>query len=164
MKDQGVPYYPEVGQTADSAHTFVLEFAVNAPAGSTFKDDLSAIDQLEYWKVVKENFTDHNPSVTVSVSEEEWLETGNWVYKNWDAIGGLSFLPRDKHVYKLAPYEEIDEKRYQELIQTVRDIDFSKIVTYELEDETAGSKEYACVGGVCEVDFSAETQAKAEQK
>jgi len=162
MKDQGVPYHPEVGQTPEEAHTFVLEFPVKAPAGSVFKDDLSAIEQLEYWKVVKENYTEHNPSVTVSVSEDEWLEAGNWVYKHWESVGGLSFLPREKHVYKLAPYEEIDESTYNELVKTMKDIDFSKIVTYEMDDETAGSKEYACVGGVCEIDLSAETTQLAD--
>jgi len=111
---------------------------------------------------VKENFTEHNPSVTISVGEEEWLAAGNWVYQHWDAVGGLSFLPREKHVYKLAPYEEIDEKTYNELVKTMKDIDFSKIVTYELEDETAGAKEYACVGGVCEIDVSLEALQLAD--
>jgi len=162
MKDQGVPYHPEVGQTAEEAHTFVLEFPVKAPAGSIFKNDLTAVEQLEYWQRVKENFTEHNPSVTISVGEEEWLAAGNWVYQHWDAVGGLSFLPREKHVYKLAPYEEIDEKTYNELVKTMKDIDFSKIVTYELEDETAGAKEYACVGGVCEIDVSLEALQLAD--
>lgn len=154
MKDQGIPYHPEVGQTAEEAHTFVLEFPVKAPAGSVFKNDLSATEQLDYWKKVKENFTEHNPSVTISVGDEEWIAAGNWVYQNWDMVGGLSFLPREKHVYKLAPYEEIDEKTYKELSKVMKNIDFSKIVTYEFDDETAGAKEYACVGGVCEVDVS----------
>lgn len=154
MKDQGIPYHPEVGQTADNAHTFVLEFAVKAPSSATFKNDLSAVEQLEYWRQVKENYTEHNPSVTISVGDEEWIGTGDWVYKNWDIIGGLSFLPRERHIYKLAPYEEIDEKTYKELSEKMVDIDFSKIVTYEFDDETAGSKEYACVGGVCEIDVS----------
>lgn len=164
MKDQGVPYHPEVGQTPEEAHTFVLEFPVKAPAGSIFKNDLTAVEQLEYWQKVKENFTEHNPSVTISVGEEEWLAAGNWVYQHWDAVGGLSFLPREKHVYKLAPYEEIDEKTYTELVKVMKDIDFSKIVTYELEDETAGAKEYACVGGVCEIDVSLDTLQLVEGK
>jgi hypothetical protein len=162
MKDQGIPYHPEVGQTPENAHTFVLEFPVMAPAGSTFKDDLSAIEQLEYWKQVKENYTEHNPSVTISVGDNEWIESGNWVYKNWDIVGGLSFLPREKHVYKLAPYEEIDEKTYKELSEKMVDIDFSKIVTYEFDDETAGSKEYACVSGVCEIDVSVSSLETAD--
>lgn len=152
LKDQGVPYFPEVGQTEESATTFVLEFPVMSPKGTdTFKDGLSAIEQLEYWKMVKVNFTEHNPSVTVSVGDDEWIEVANWVYKNWDIIGGLSFLPREKHVYKLAPYEAIDEKTYKELAKRFEHIDYSKILTYEKKDETEIKKELACVSGVCEV-------------
>lgn len=152
--DQGVPYHPEVGQTMDSATTFVLDFPVKSPGKVIFKDDLSSLELLEYWKTVKLNYTEHNPSVTISVGEDEWLRTGNWVHDNWDIIGGLSFLPRSNHVYKLAPYEEIDEKTYDELAKRFEHIDFSKIVTYEVEDETENKKELACVGGVCEVDYA----------
>lgn len=151
MKDQGVPYYPEVGQTMENANTYVLEFPVKAPIKSVFKNDLTAIQQLEHWKLVKENYTEHNPSVTVSVGDNEWIEVGDWVYKNWDIVGGLSFLPRSNHVYKLAPYEEIDKKKYDDMIKRFGVIDFSKIVTYEREDQTEGSKELACAGGVCEL-------------
>ncbi len=151
LKDQGVPYRPEVGQPKDSATTYVLEFPVKAPAGSTYRNDLSAIDQLEHWKVVKLNYTEHNPSVTVSIGENEWIEVANWVYKNWDIIGGLSFLPRDNHVYQLAPYEEIDEKKYLELSEKLAHIDYSKIITYEKTDELDVKKELACVAGVCEI-------------
>ncbi len=151
LKDQGVPYFPEVGQTLENANTFVFEFPVKSPAGSVFRDDQTAIEQLEYWKVVKQNFTEHNPSVTISVGENEWIEVAQWLYKNWDMIGGLSFLPREDHVYKLAPYEKIDEKRYNEMIKVFEYIDYSKIITYEKRDETDVKKELACVGGTCEV-------------
>jgi len=151
LKDQGIPYFPEVGQSAENATTFVLEFPVKAPKGAIFKDDIKALDQLEHWKTVKVNYTEHNPSVTVSVGDDEWIKVGNWIYENWDIVGGLSFLPRSNHVYQLAPYEAIDEKKYNELVKTVEHIDFSKIVTYEREDETEVKKELACVSGVCEI-------------
>jgi hypothetical protein len=152
MKDQGVPYHAEVGQAMETANTFVFEFPMKAPDKAvTFKDSLSAVEQLEYWKTVKINFTEHNPSVTISVGEDEWIEAGNWVYKNWEIIGGLSFLPRSNHVYKLAPYEAINEKRYLELKSKISDIDFSKIIFYEQEDKTEGAKQLACVAGVCEI-------------
>lgn len=152
LKDQGVPYFPEVGQTMESATTFVLEFPVMSPKGTTvFKEDLTAIEQLEYWKMVKVNYTEHNPSVTISVGDDEWIEVANWVYKNWEIIGGLSFLPREKHVYKLAPYEAIDEKTYKEMMKRFEHIDYSKILTYEKQDETEAKKELACVSGVCEI-------------
>ncbi len=151
LKDQGVPYYPEVGQSESDATTYVLEFPVKAPEGSIYKDDISAIDQLEHWKLVKLNYTEHNPSVTVSIGDDEWIEVANWVYKNWDIVGGLSFLPRDNHVYQLAPYEIIDEKKYLELSEALKDVDYSKIMTYEKADELDVKKELACVAGVCEI-------------
>ncbi len=151
LKDQKFPYKPEVGQTDGDATTYVLEFPVKAPDGAIYRDDLSALEQLEHWKLVKTNFTEHNPSVTVSVGEEEWLEVGNWVYKNWDIIGGLSFLPRANHVYALAPYEAIGKEQYEKLAAKLPSIDFSEVVAYEESDETQGAKELACVGGACEL-------------
>jgi ribonucleoside-diphosphate reductase alpha chain len=151
LRDQGVPYFPEVGQSKDNATTYVLEFPIKAPKGAIYRDQQTAIEQLEFWKMVKVNYTEHNPSVTISVGEDEWIEVANWVFENWDIIGGLSFLPRNEHVYQLAPYEEIDEKKYNELVEKTRNIDFSKIITYEKNDETEAKKELACAGGTCEV-------------
>jgi len=151
VRDQGIPYHPEVGQSKNDANTFVLEFPVKAPDGVIFKNDLTALGQLEHWKTVKKNYTEHNPSVTISVGEDEWIGVSNWVYENWDLVGGLSFLPRDNHVYQLAPYEAIDKKRYEELEKNFGEIDFSKIVLYEKEDATEVKKELACVSGTCEI-------------
>jgi len=151
LRDQGVPYHPEIGQSMENATTYVLEFPVKAPEGSVFKDDITAIDQLEHWKLVKRSYTEHNPSVTVSVGENEWIEVGNWVYQNWDLVGGLSFLPRDNHIYPLAPYEAIDEATYLQLARRLEHIDYSKIITYEKTDELDVKKELACVAGVCEI-------------
>ncbi len=151
LRDQGVPYHPEVGQMEHSASTFVFEFPVAAPKGAVFKDDLSALDQLEHWKLVKVNYTEHNPSVTVSVGEDEWIGVVNWVNQNWDIVGGLSFLPRSNHVYQLAPYETISKKQYDELVSKFGKIDFSQLLRYELQDETEAKRELACAGGVCEL-------------
>ncbi len=153
LKDQGIPYYPEVGQSEENASTYVLEFPVEAPSGSVFKDDVTALEQLEYWKVVKLNYTEHNPSATISVSENEWIGVVDWIQKNWDIVGGLSFLPRFDHIYRLAPYETIDKKRYEELVASFPSIDYAKLVTYERTDETEQKKELACVGGVCDIDM-----------
>ncbi len=153
LRDQGAPYHPEVGQSLDNATTLVVDFPVMAPTSTKiFKNDQTAIEQLEYWKMVKINFTEHNPSVTISIGEDEWIIVANWLYENWDYIGGLAFLPRENHVYQLAPYEAIDEKQYKELLKRYENIDFSKIMTYELTDETEVKKELACVGGMCEVE------------
>jgi len=151
LKDQGVPYHPEVGQNIETANTYVLEFPVKSPENAIIKDDLTAIDQLEHWKKVKVNYTEHNPSTTISVGDDEWIEVANWLYKNWDIIGGLSFLPRENHVYQLAPYEPIDEKKYHDLMKRFENIDYSKILTYEKQNETDLKKELACVAGVCEI-------------
>ncbi|MFN7088321.1 MAG: ATP cone domain-containing protein [Candidatus Paceibacteria bacterium] len=155
LKEQKFPYHPEVGQQEGTATTYVLEFPIKAPASTkVFRNDLSAIEQLEYWKMVKENYTEHNPSVTISVGNDEWIKVANWLYENWNMLGGLSFLPREEHVYQLAPYEEISEERYNELVSRLPDVDFARIVAYEKEDTTEGAKELACIGGLCEVDIS----------
>lgn len=151
MRDQGVQASPEVGQNANEATTFVLEFPVKAPAGSVFKNDLTAMEQLEYWKMVKLNYTEHNPSATISVGDEEWVAVVAWISDNWDIIGGLSFLPRENHVYRLAPYETIDKKTYEALAAKFPVIDYSKLIIYERTDETEQAKELACAGGTCEI-------------
>jgi len=151
MKEQGVLYQPEVGQSMDNANTYVLEFPIKAPKGSIFKDDQTALDQLAHWKKVKENYTEHNPSVTISVGEDEWVTVANWLYETWDLVGGLSFLPRDNHVYQLAPYETIDKKRYENMVKKLGEIDFSKIILHEKIDMTEVKKELACVSGTCEI-------------
>ncbi len=162
LRDQGVPYHPEVGQTMANATTFVFDFPIKAPDRAVFKNDQTAIEQLEYWKMVKENFTEHNPSTTSSIGEDEWIEVANWIYKNWNIVGGLAFLPRDNHVYQLAPYETIDEKTYKEMLKRLEHLDFSKIVTYEATDELNQKAELACVGGVCSIDdIPVEASAKA---
>lgn len=164
LKDQKFPHQPEVGQTEANASTYVLEFPVKAPEGAILKDDLTALDQLEHWEMVKENFCEHNPSVTVSVGDGEWLDTANWLYHNWDIIGGLSFLPRSSHVYQLAPYEEVTAEQYEEALARMPKIDFANIVLYEKEDATIGSKELACVGGICEfIPEGAPIMEKAEE-
>lgn len=160
LRDQKIPYHPEVGQAMDSATTYVVDFPVKSPEGAVFKNDVSAIQLLEHWKIVKTKFTEHNPSVTISVGDDEWITVANWLYENWEIIGGLSFLPRSNHVYQLAPYEEITKEQYEELADKFVGLDFSQIMAYEKRDETDNKKELACVGGVCEIeDVKPETAA-----
>jgi hypothetical protein len=151
LKDQKFPYHPEVGEAESSASTYVLEFPIKAPKKAITRNDLSAIEQLEYWKKVKTSYTEHNPSQTILVGENEWIETADWVYENWDIVGGLSFLPREDHVYKLPPFEEITREKYEELSSKMPDIDFSQIITYEKDDQTTGAKAPACESPVCEL-------------
>ena len=151
VQDQGIPVLPEVGYSTSTASTMVMEFPMKAPEGALTSKDVTAIDMLTEWKRLKENFTEHNPSVTIYASDDEWLDIANFVYKNWENVGGLSFLPRSEHVYQLAPYEEITEEEYNERKAAFKDIDFSKLSDYEIEDNTQGAKELACAGGNCEV-------------
>ncbi|MDQ5949039.1 MAG: hypothetical protein QG589_165 [Patescibacteria group bacterium] len=160
LRDQGVPFHPEVGQSMETATTYVLDFPVKAPNGSVFKDDQTALEQLEYWRVLKENYTEHNPSTTISVGEDEWIDVANWLYKNWEIVGGLTFLPRDNHIYQLAPYETTDKKTYEEMLKRFEHIDFSKIVSYEATDELEQKRELACAGGVCSIDDVIVTESK----
>ena len=162
LKEQKFPYYPEVGQTEGSATTYVLEFPVAAPEGAVMRNDLTALQQLEHWKMVKEHYTEHNPSVTVSVGEDEWVATAHWLYERWDTLGGLSFLPRSDTAYRLAPFEEITKERYEELARDLPQVDFAQIVAYEKDDQTKGAQELACVGGICEIDLEEESRPAAE--
>lgn len=148
-KQQGVPYFPEVGSTAENATTFVLEFPVKAPQGAVTSDQVSALEMLKEWKRLKVNFTEHNPSVTIYVGHDEWLDVAKFVYDNWEIVGGLSFLPRTDHVYELAPYEAIDQKEFNKRSKELGEIDFSKLADFETSDQTTGAKELACVAGLC---------------
>ncbi|KKQ77520.1 MAG: ribonucleoside-triphosphate reductase [Candidatus Zambryskibacteria bacterium RIFCSPLOWO2_01_FULL_39_39] len=152
-RDQGVPVKPEVGYSTSNASTMVLEFPCKAPEGAMVNKDVTALELLEEWKRLKVNFTEHNPSATIYVGDGDWIAVADFVYKNWDIVGGLSFLPRNNHVYQLAPYEEITKDEYERRLKMLGHIDFSKLLLYEKSDQTIGAKEAACVGGVCEIDY-----------
>jgi ribonucleoside-triphosphate reductase (thioredoxin) len=151
VKDQGVPCFPENGQFEGTATTYVLEFPVQSPEHSRTRKTVSAMDQLSVWNKLKQNYTEHNPSCTIYVGDDEWLEVGRWVYNNWDRVGGLSFFPKNKHIYSLAPYEEITKERYEELVSKFPKLDFSQLSLYETEDENDIKAEMACAGGLCEL-------------
>ncbi|MDP3880903.1 MAG: ATP cone domain-containing protein [bacterium] len=161
-QDQGVPDFPEVGYSNTSSTVMVLEFPVKSPKGAIFKEDVSALELLHEWKRLKQHYVEHNPSVTIYVGPDEWLEVGNFVYDNWEIVGGLSFLPRTEHVYQLAPYEEITKEDYEKRIKEINNIDFSKLSFYEQEDNTSGAKEFACVSGVCDIDDALAEEAQKD--
>lgn len=150
-EDQGIPVLPEVGYSTSTATTMVMEFPMKAPEGALTNKDVTALDMLKEWKKLKEHFTEHNPSVTIYASDDEWLDIAQFVYNNWEQVGGLSFLPRSEHVYQLAPYEEITKEEYNERKANFKEIDFSRLSDYEETDNTKGAKELACAGGNCEV-------------
>ncbi len=148
MMDVGFPYEDEINKPDSVA---VFKFPVKAPANSVFTDDMTAIEQLEVWKLYQKHWTEHKPSVTVYVKNHEWVEVGAWVYKHFDDISGVSFLPFVGHTYKQAPYQEIGEEKYLELIQDMPEgVDWSMLQAYEEEDSTVGHKTLACGAGGCE--------------
>jgi ribonucleoside-diphosphate reductase alpha chain len=151
LKDKGVPYECEVGQIEENCNTYVLEFPMKAPKGAKTRKGQTAQEQLQFWQMYKEFWCEHNPSVTISVAKEEWLDTAAWVYKNFNCVGGLTFMPKDDYVYQLPPYEDIDKETYNLLIKTFPEIDFLELISYENEDNTEGAKELACVGDNCSI-------------
>jgi ribonucleoside-triphosphate reductase len=150
LANSGVPmercaYKPET--------TVVFSFPVKADKGTkVFRDTYTAVEQLELWKVYQEYWCEHKPSVTISVKEHEWMDVGAWVWANFNTISGVSFLPYDGGTYTQAPYEEVDEATYSALEAAMpKGIDWSKLAEFEEDDNTTSAKEYACVGGVCEI-------------
>jgi ribonucleoside-diphosphate reductase alpha chain len=152
LKDAGIPNEPDVMKPED---TTVFYFPIKAPKNSVLTKDLTAIDHLEMWKTYRKHWTEHNPSVTINVREDEWLRVGSWVYDNFDSVGGVSFLPSSEHTYKQAPYQEITKEEYEKsLSEMPTTIDWSVLSLYETVDTTTGSQELSCTAGVCEiVDF-----------
>lgn len=149
IKDAGIPWEPEVNKPEQ---TTVFYFPVKSPEGSAFRDDLSAIEQLEYWKYIQEDWCEHKPSVTVTVREHEWPEVGGWVYNNFDVISGVSFLPHSDHVYRQAPYQECSKEEYEELAAKMpKSVLWSDLSYYESEDNTSGLQTLACSADGCEV-------------
>jgi ribonucleoside-diphosphate reductase alpha chain len=132
------------------ASRWVFGFPIKAPEGARVTKDVTAIQQLEMWKIYQEEWCEHKPSITVYVGDDEWFEVGAWVYKNIDILSGVSFLPRDTGTYRQAPYEEITKEKYEELAATQSlDIDWTQF--RELTDNTEGAQTLACTGNVCEL-------------
>jgi len=153
LKESGYKVVPDVGEPKKGARKNVIEFPIKSPKGSILRDDESVIDQLEWYKKIQNNWCEHNASCTVYVKEEEWIEVGKWVYENWDYIVGITFMPYDGGTYELAPYEEITKEEYEDYLKKMNGIgiDYRLLEKYEQEDQTNGSREYACQGDKCEI-------------
>jgi ribonucleoside-diphosphate reductase alpha chain len=149
MKDQGIPSEPCVYKPDQ---TTVFSFPVKAPTGAVVTSDLTAIEQLEMWLAYQRHWCEHKPSVTINVKKDEWFEVGAFVYKHFDEMSGVSFLPYDDHVYQQAPYQECTKGEYKEMLSLMPEsIDWTKLSEYEKEDNTAGSQTLACSGDSCEI-------------
>lgn len=143
---QGIPYEP-CAMKPES--TVIFSFPQKAPEGAVTRNDKTALEQLELWLVYQRHFCEHKPSITVYVKDDEWIEVGAWVYKYFDEVSGVSFLPHSNHTYVQAPYQEITEEEYLAAKGKLGvDIDWSLFI--EETDETTGSQELACVGNSCE--------------
>jgi ribonucleoside-diphosphate reductase alpha chain len=147
MQEQGVPCEVDVYNPQNVVFSFPMASADN----SLTRHDISALEHLELWLTYRKHWTDHNPSVTIYVGEDEWAEVGAWVWKHWDEVCGVSFLPRedDSHTYAQAPYEEITQEEYDNLIVSMPKLDFSQYA--EALDNTTSSQELACTAGICEI-------------
>ena len=149
MKDQGIPNEPCVfkGDT-----TTVFSFPVKSPNKAITRDDMTAIEQLETWLIYQRSWCEHKPSVTISVKDDEWMEVGAFVYKHFDEMSGVSFLPHSDHTYQQAPYQDCGKHDYEMLLSCMPDkIDWSKLSEYEQEDNTVAMQTMACSGDVCEI-------------
>jgi hypothetical protein len=144
------PIFDLDGWSPDKVNTWVVSFPVAAPKKAITVEDVTAIDQLEWYKKIQKNWCEHNASITVYVRDEEWLSVGDWVYKNWDIVNGVSFLPLDGSVYEQAPYEKITKEEYEKTLKSFPKIDYSELGRYETEDNTEGAKSLACQSGACE--------------
>ena len=149
MINQGIPAEPCV-MKPDT--TTVFSFPVQAPQDCVTRNDMTAVEQLETWLTYQRHWCEHKPSVTITVRDEEWLEVGAFVYKHFDEMSGVSFLPHSDHTYQQAPYQECSKETYEELAEKMpKSIDWSGLALYELEDNTSGMQTMACSADSCEI-------------
>jgi ribonucleoside-diphosphate reductase alpha chain len=148
MIDKGFPYE----QSVYGSEQICFSFPIKSPPSAPTRTDITAVGQLELWKMYQENWCEHKPSCTVYIKEHEWLSVGAWVYENFDDISGIAFLPHSDHAYAQAPYTDCTEEEYNALVAKMpTDVDWSEMSRYETEDNTIGSQTMACTGDTCEV-------------
>jgi ribonucleoside-triphosphate reductase len=152
LRDAGVPMDPENGQNRDDANTWVIHFPMQSPDGAVTRNNRGAIEQCNYWLHNKVNWTDHNPSVTITYRSDEIMDLTKWIWEHRDLIGGMAFLPAFDANYAQLPYIEISKDEYDRRMAEFPEIDFSKLFRYESIDLTTAAQELACLAGQCEVD------------
>jgi len=144
--------FPVEDDLQNPEHNCVFSFPVKAPRGSVFRNDRTAVEQLELWKLYQEHWCEHKPSISVSLKENEWMEAGAWVYNNWDSISGVAFFPFSNHKYAQAPYQDLTEEQYHEwMVKMPKDVDWSGLKAFEEEDQTKNQHDLACSAGICEL-------------
>ena len=149
MIDKGFPAEPCVMKPD---HTMVFSFPIKSPENATCRSDMTALEQLEMWRAYQNYWCEHKPSVTITVKEDEWMEVGSWVWKYFDQVSGISFLPHSDHSYRQAPYQDCDKETYINLLSEMPvGVDWSELASYEETDNTSGTQTFACSGDSCEV-------------
>ena len=149
MKDQGIPNEPCVMKPEQ---TTVFSFPQKSPPNAVTRNDMTAVEQLETWLVYQRHWCEHKPSVTISVRDSEWVQVGAFVYKHFDEMSGVSFLPHSDHTYQQAPYQDCTKQEYEEMLSFMpTNIDWAKLSDYESEDNTSGMQTLACSGDSCEI-------------
>jgi len=149
MIDQGIPSEADVMKPDQ---TTVFSFPMKSPDGAIHTADMTALEQLEMWLMYQRHWCEHKPSVTINVKADEWFEVGAFVYKHFDEMSGVSFLPFNEHTYQQAPYQDVDVTKYRNLLSLMpKAIDWGKLSSYEETDNTSGMQTMACTGDVCEM-------------
>lgn len=147
LLEMGVPAEPDIRNPA----AMVFSFPQRAPKESATRNDLDALSALEQWAYFQEHWCEHKPSVTISVKDDEWMDVAAWCYKHFDVLSGVAFLPFDPNTYPQAPYQEITKEEYEKAVKAMPKLDWSRLSEFEKEDNTTGSQELACTGGLCEI-------------
>lgn len=149
MVDLGFPVEDDITKPN---HTYVFSFPQKSPEGAVFRKDMTAIEQLELWLTYHRHWCEHKPSVTITVQEHEWMDVGAWVFKHFDEMAGVSFLPYDGGAYQQAPYQDITKEEYEDWVKKMPvNVDWTQLQKYETVDATTGTQELACVAGGCEL-------------
>lgn len=149
MKDAG---FPNELCVMRPEHTTVFSFPMKSPDHAITRNDLTAVEHLDLWLTYQRHWCEHKPSITITVKEDEWMDVGAWVYKHFDEVSGVSFLPHSDHTYRQAPYQDCTKEEYEAFLEKMpKTVDWSLLSKYEKEDKTVGSQTYACSGNSCEV-------------
>ena len=149
LEDSGIPVEDDVMKPND---TSVFSFPIKAPSHAVLREDLTAVEHLDVWLVYQRAWCEHKPSITISIKDHEWMEVGAWVWKHFDEVSGISFLPYSEHTYRQAPYQEISEDEYNKAVSAFPEkIQWEMLSLYETVDGTTGTQEYACLAGNCDI-------------
>jgi ribonucleoside-diphosphate reductase alpha chain len=149
MVSKGFPCEPD---RMNPKHVLVFSFPIKSPQNAVYRNNITAIQHLETWLTYQDYWCEHKPSITVSVREDEWLEVAAWVYKHFDRMSGISFLPMSDHVYQQAPYQDCTKEEYEAFLTKMpTNVDWSELSKFEKTDQTEGAQELACAAGGCDI-------------